>query len=112
MPHFILGWGIFKTKQMAKKEITKIEIVCRNSKECSVDISGDRKELVAALASLIADDDENNEFHQLIHVAMAVVMFEKQRKESPAPKKAAKKKAAPVKKKSVVKKAAPVKKKK
>jgi hypothetical protein len=81
---------------MAKKELTRIEIICKDNKECTVDISGDRKQLIAALASLIADDNEENEFNELIHVAMSVVMFAKKLDmEESKPKK----KAAPKKKK-------------
>ncbi len=63
---------------MAKKEKGRIEIVCNNDKEVTVTVEGERPDLIAALAGLISDDDENNEFHQLIHVAMTVALYKKQ----------------------------------
>ena len=82
---------------MAKKtpkEVAKILITCNDLEECSVEITGDRRSLTAALASLIATEDEANEFHSLIHLAMSVVMFQQKEEKAKSKKKAAPKKKA------------------
>lgn len=79
---------------MAKKkpeQLGKIEIVCTDDQLVNITVEGDNQALVAALASLIADDSEDNKFHDLIHFAMHLVMFKKEQE-------AEKKKAAPKKK--------------
>ncbi len=92
MPYSVKRVGHFKTNQMAKKEKGRIEIVCNNDKEVTVTVEGERQDLIAALAGLISDDDENNEFHQLIHVAMTLALYKKQLDEEKLKKRAAAKK--------------------
>jgi len=68
----------------------------------AVKTKGDPQTLIAALACLMDNDDENNTFRQMMGIAIKVVLEASEQK----PKK---KKAAP-KKKAVAKKTAPKKK--
>lgn len=85
------------TKKAATKETARLTIICDSSETCTVKITGDTHTLTAALAGLMAEDDDNNAFRQMMSVAIQVVLDVEE-------KKAAKKKAA--KKKTAVKKAA------
>lgn len=110
-PHLFMGVGFFKLNQMATKkaavkaaptETARLTIVCDSSETCSVKIKGDRQTLTAALACLMATEDENNAFREMMSLAIQVVIAEDKSKKA-AKKKAVTKKAAP-------KKAAPKKK--
>jgi hypothetical protein len=86
--------GLFKINQMPEKkdvkETARLTIICNSDEECGVKIKGDTKTLIAALACLMATDDEDNQFRQMMAIAIQVVITENEMKE----KKAAKKKAA------------------
>jgi hypothetical protein len=88
------GWA-FKTKHMAKtkdvKETARLTIICNADEECEVKIKGDRTTLIAALACLMDNSDDNNTFRQMMAIAIQVVITENEMKE----KKAAKKKSNP-----------------
>lgn len=77
----------------APKETARLTIVCNSNEECTVGIKGDTHTLTAALAGLMAEDDENNTFRQMMSVAIRVVLDVEKKKA--AKKKAAKKNAAP-----------------
>lgn len=83
----------------ASKETARLTIVCNSDEQCSVSVKGDRVTLTAALAALMATEDENNSFREMMSLAIQVVLAESNKK------KPAKKKAAP--KKAITKKAAP-----
>lgn len=83
----------------APKETARLTIVCNSNEECSVGIKGDTQTLTAALAGLMAEDDERNTFRQMMAVAIRVVLDVEE-------KKTTKKKKA-VTKKAITKKAAP-----
>lgn len=95
------------TKKAAVKaaptETARLTIICDSSETCSVKIKGDRQTLTAALACLMATEDENNAFREMMALAIRVVIAEDGTKKKPAKKKAVTKKVAP-------KKAAPKKK--
>lgn len=81
---------------MAKKkpeQLAKIEIVCTDDELANVVVEGDRNALIAALASLMADDSKDNTFNDLLHVAMSVVLYAKEQKSAKKKKAAPKKKA-------------------
>ena len=95
------------TKKAAVKtaptETARLTIVCDSSETCSVKIKGDRNTLTAALACLMATEDENNAFREMMTLAIRVVIAEDKskkaaKKKAVTPKKAAPKKAAPKKK--------------
>lgn len=83
----------------APKETARLTIICNSNEECSVGIKGDVQTLTAALAGLMAEDDERNTFRQMMAVAIRVVLDVEE-------KKTTKKKKA-VTKKAITKKAAP-----
>ncbi len=83
------------TKKQAAKETARLTIVCDSNQESTVKIKGDLHTLTAALASLMAHEDEDNVFREMMALAIQVVLYEdKQSKKKPATKKkaAAKKK--------------------
>jgi hypothetical protein len=88
------GWA-FKINQMPEKkdpkEIARLTIICNADEECTVKTKGDSQTLIAALACLMDNDDENNTFRQMMAIAIQVVITENEMKE----KKAAKKKSNP-----------------
>ena len=86
------------TKKASPKETARLTIICDSSETCAVKVKGDRTTLTAALAALMATEDENNVFREMMALAIRVVLEE-------GKKKPAKKKAAP--KKAITKKAAP-----
>lgn len=75
-------------------QTAKLGITCYDNSECDVKVDGDPQHLIAAFASLMDDDNENNAFRQLMVTAIQVILFKD---------KAAKKKK-PAKKKTVTKK--------
>lgn len=87
------------TKKASPKETARLTIICDSSETCAVKISGDTQTLTAALAGLMAEDDEKNVFRQMMALAIRVVLDVEE-------KKTAKKKKA-VTKKAITKKAAP-----
>ena len=88
------------TKKKATDTVAKLEIVCTSNEEADVKIEGDLESLIAALASLMSYDDEENAFRQIMATAIQVVLFQDALNQKKATKKAiTKKKAAPKKKK-------------
>lgn len=83
------------TKKTAPKETSRLTIITNGAEECIVKIKGDPMHLTAALASLMSHEDENNQFREMIALAIQVVLHDKKSKK----KKTVKKKAAPKKKK-------------
>ena len=77
----------------APKETARLTIVCNSDEQCSVSVKGDRVTLTAALAALMATEDENNTFREMMALAIRAVLEEDKKK--PAKKKAITKKAAP-----------------
>jgi hypothetical protein len=71
------------------KEVARLSIVCNSDEECEVKIKGDRTTLIAALACLMATDDKDNQFREMMALAIKVVEVGE---EKPKKKKAAKKK--------------------
>jgi hypothetical protein len=119
MSHLVLGWDHLKKKTYMAKAVTKkaapkkkaepkkighMNMTLFNDESVTVDVDCLNQQLISALASIIASD---NQAGRLIRTALAVVaasdFFEDEK-----PKK---KKAAPKKKAPAVKKAAPKKKK-
>jgi len=62
------------------KQVAKIEIICTDDELANVVIEGDKNVLIATLASLIADESDDNEFNNLLHVAMTVALYAKKQK--------------------------------
>jgi hypothetical protein len=74
------------------KEVARLTIVCNSDEECEVKIKGDRTTLIAALACLMATDDKDNQFREMMALAIKVVEVVEVGEEKPKKKKAAKKK--------------------
>jgi len=91
-PH--IGVGLFKIDQILmkkdSKETARLTILCNNDETCTVKTKGDTTTLIAALACLMITDSRDNQFREMMAVAIKVVISENKMKE----KKAAKKKAA------------------
>lgn len=62
------------------EETARLTITCDSSKTCSVKVKGDREILTAALACLMDEEDENNEFREMMSLAIQVVLYEEKRK--------------------------------
>lgn len=84
------------TKKPTVKETSRLTITTDSKQEYVVRIKGDPIDLTAALASLMAAEDENNQFRQLMALAIRVVINNDKQKKK---KLVVKKKAAPKKKK-------------
>lgn len=84
------------------KETGRLTIICNGDDTCTVKTKGNMTELTAALACLLVNDNENNQFRSMIALAMQLILTESD--EKPAKKKAIAKKAAPKKKAAVKKK--------
>lgn len=76
----------------APKETARLTITCDSSETCSVKIKGDIQTLTAALACLMATEDENNAFREMMSLAIQVVIAEDENKKKAAKKKAVTKK--------------------
>ena len=83
------------TKKPVVKETARLTIICDSNQESTVRIKGDIHTLTAALASLMAHEDEDNVFREMMALAIRVVLEEDKQKK----KKFATKKKAAVKKK-------------
>lgn len=83
------------TKKQTVKETARLTIICDSNHESTVKIKGDLHTLTAALASLMAHEDENNMFREMMALAIQVVISEDKQKK----KRSATKKKAAVKKK-------------
>ncbi len=78
------------TKKQTVKETARLTIICDSNQESTVKIKGDLHTLTAALASLMAHEDEDNVFREMMALAIRVVLEEdKQKKKKPATKKKA-----------------------
>ncbi len=82
------------------KEVARLTIVCTSDEVCSVKTKGSPATLTAALACLMANDDEENQFRNMMGLAIKVVLEagEQKPKKKKAAKKVVAKKAAPKKK--------------
>lgn len=74
------------------KETGRLTIICNSDDTCTVKTKGNMTELTAALACLLVNDNENNQFRSMIALAMQLILTE-------SDEKPAKKKKAAVKKK-------------
>ena len=78
------------TKKQTVKETARLTIICDSNQESTVKIKGDIHTLTAALASLMAHEDEDNVFRKMMALAIRVVLEEdKQKKKKPVTKKKA-----------------------
>jgi hypothetical protein len=91
------------TTKTAVKETARITIICNSNEECTVKTKGDMTTMTAALACLMATDDEHNQFRNMMSLAIQVVLAADGKKPAKK-KKAIAKKAAPKKKAAVKKK--------
>ena len=83
------------TKKPVVKETSRITIITNSEEECIVKLKGDPMIATAALAALMTADNENNQFREMMALAIQVVLHE----DKQSKKKSTKKKAAPKKKK-------------
>ena len=74
------------------KETGRLTIICNSDDTCTVKTKGNMTELTAALACLLVNDNENNQFRSMMALAMQLILTE-------SDEKPAKKKIAAVKKK-------------
>ena len=74
------------------KETGRLNIICNSDDTCTVKTKGNMTELTAALACLLVNDNENNQFRSMMALAMQLILTE-------SDEKPAKKKKAAVKKK-------------
>ena len=74
------------------KETGRLTIICNSDDTCTVKTKGNMTELTAALACLLMNDNENNQFRSMMALAMQLILTE-------SDEKLAKKKKAAVKKK-------------
>jgi hypothetical protein len=74
------------------KETGRLTIICNSDDTCTVKTKGNMTELTAALACLLVNDNENNQFRSMMALAMQLILTE-------SDEKPAKKKKAAVKKK-------------
>ena len=74
------------------KETGRLTIICNSDDTCTVKTKGNMTELTAALACLLMNDNENNQFRSMMALAMQLILTE-------SDEKPAKKKKAAVKKK-------------
>lgn len=67
---------------MAKKEVSKIEIICREG-EADINITGDQEVLVATLAAIMADTSKDNVLRGMFTTAVQLILmmeFEEKKK--------------------------------
>ena len=83
------------TKKPVVKDTSRITIITNSEEECIVKLKGDSMIATAALAALMAADHEDNQFREMMALAIQVVLHE----DKQSKKKSTKKKAAPKKKK-------------
>jgi hypothetical protein len=74
------------------KETGRLTIICNSDDTCTVKTKGNMTDLTAALACLLVNDNENNQFRSMMALAMQLILTE-------SDEKPAKKKKAAVKKK-------------
>lgn len=74
------------------KETGRLTIICNSDDTCTVKTKGNMTDLTAALACLLMNDNENNQFRSMMALAMQLILTE-------SDEKPAKKKKAAVKKK-------------
>lgn len=84
------------TKKPVVKETARLTITCDSNQESTVRIKGDIHTLTAALASLMAHENENNVFREMMALAIQVVLHENKQNKK---KRVTKKKTAVKKKK-------------
>jgi hypothetical protein len=79
-------------KKTKKEIVAKIEVICYSNNECDFNMEGERNSMIPALAALLADKSEENDFHHMMNIAIAVVLEkDKMDRKKAAVKKKAKK---------------------
>lgn len=81
------------------KQTAKLQIICDDNDGCEVKVDGNVDLLTASLASLMAHEDDDNIFRQMMSTAIAVVLFKGELDEKAAKKKKTVKKKTAIKKK-------------
>ena len=77
------------------KETARLTIVCDSANDCTVRVKGERFDLITAFAALLELEQEDNEFRNMMALAMKMVLDKDKKKK----KKLATKKKVAVKKK-------------
>ena len=76
------------------KETARLTIVCDSADECTVKVKGDRLQIIQAFSILLETEHDENEFREMMALAMKIVLEGDKNK-----KRTTKKKAVPKKKK-------------
>lgn len=79
-----------KAKANEPSIVGTINITCYDNHESQIQIEGETRHIVAALAGLLSDKDEKNMFPHLIGAAIALTLAEDVEKEKKTKKKAKK----------------------
>lgn len=61
-------------KSVPAEETARLEIVCNNFNECDVTFTGNTMDMTAALAGLMAKDEEENAFRTMMTFAIELVL--------------------------------------
>lgn len=74
------------------KETGRLTIICNSDDTCTVKTKGNMTDLTAALACLLVNDNENNQFRSMMALAMQLILTESDEKRAKKKKAAVKKK--------------------
>lgn len=85
-----------KINQMATKkpakETARLTIVCDSADECTVRVKGDRLQIIQAFSILLETEHDENEFREMMALAMKIVLEGDKNKKRTTKKKAVAKK--------------------
>ena len=80
------------TKKPVVKETARLTIVCDSADECTVRVKGDRLQIIQAFSILLETEHDENEFREMMALAMKIILEEDKNKKRATKKKVAAKK--------------------
>lgn len=80
-------------KQEKKVVVASMEVICYDDQTCDLSVEGEKSDLIPAIATLLLDESEENDFRHVMNIAIRLVLHKNETDRKKAAKKKATKKA-------------------
>lgn len=80
-------------KQEKKVIVASMEVICYDDQTCDLSVEGEKSDLIPAIATLLLDESEENDFRHVMNIAIRLVLHKNETDRKKAAKKKATKKA-------------------
>ena len=80
-------------KQEKKVVVASMEVICYDDQTCDLSVEGEKSDLIPAIATLLLDESEENDFRHVMNIAIRLALHKNETDRKKAAKKKATKKA-------------------